>query len=83
MNAWPVKAEFAHRTPVRKTAKCTVYEISHTLPAGLIEVNGPTARTDAFVAHAENQVISGSNNLNQNCHDGDCECKLISNTHLR
>jgi hypothetical protein len=83
MNARPVEAEFAHRTPVGETAECAEDEISHTSSAGLIEVNGPTARTNAFVAHAENQIVSGSNDLNQNCYDGDCERKLISNTHFR
>jgi hypothetical protein len=83
MNGRPVEAEFAHRTPVGETAECAVDEISHTPSAGLIEVNGATARTNAFVAHAENKIISGSNNLNQNCHDRDCERKLISNTHIQ
>jgi hypothetical protein len=54
MNARPVEAELAHGTPVGETAECAVDEISYTLSAGLIEVNGPAARTDAFLAHAEN-----------------------------
>jgi hypothetical protein len=84
MNARAVEAEFADGTPVGKAAEGAVDEIGG-LPAGLIEGTSPTARTDPCVAHAENQVISGSHNLNQNCHegDGDSECKLISNTHFR
>jgi hypothetical protein len=78
-----MEAEFADGTPVGKATECAEDEIGYALPAGLIEINGPTARTDAFFAHAENQVVSGSNNLNQNCHDYDSERKLISNTHFK